>query len=113
MSHLKLFGKYYIYTVFEFILLFFILNVFYYYDIVSSNWFKIFELIILIITLLYNSHLLGNKINNKRVLNAFVFSLLFIIPSFIACCLFNHFHLKIFIYYFIILFTSLLGIKKR
>lgn len=113
MSYLKILGKYFLYTVVEFIILFFVLNVFYYYDLISNNWFKVLELFILIITLLYNSHLLRNKINNNKILSAIIFSLLFIIPSFIACTIFHHFHIRILIYYLVVFLISLLGIKKR
>ena len=101
--------KSYLYSIVEFIIGLFILNILYYFDILSNNWFKVLEINLIIFSILFNSYVLGNKINKKRLFIGLKFSLIYIIPSLIICIIFNNFRVRVLLYYLIIISISILG----
>lgn len=109
MSYIKHYVIGYFLSILEIIISLFILNIFYYYDLISNNAFKVFELLCILIIIFINSYLMCKRSNIKRFICGTTFVLPYILIS-IICTLFNKcFQLRLLIYYLILLFISLLG----
>ena len=117
MTHLKYYLKYLLFTFTSIIFCLFIFTIFYYYNFINYNVLKVLELAFLLITIFINSFIFSKKIHIIKYFYSFFLILPFMLISIILSLLFNEFNIKLFIYYFILLFTSLLGIffykKKR
>lgn len=86
---------------------FFVINcLLYYYDLISVECFRVFKLIDLLLIFIYSGFILYKK--NKLYLS-FVFSFIFILLSIVFCIINKRFTMKIFIYYFIIIFSAYIG----
>lgn len=109
MTNIKSYIKNLLLSFGELIFILTILTVFYYYNLISYNTFKVFELISLLIIIFINSNLFKRKNNLKRFISGILFILPYIFFSIIVALIFKEFNIKLFIYYFIILFISLLG----
>ena len=105
MSYIKIF----VLSTIEIIISVFILSILYYYDLISNNTFKVLEILFLLIIVFFNSNLLCKKLNIKRIVNGIVFVLPYISISIISSLITKSFQLRLFIYYLILIFISILG----
>jgi hypothetical protein len=105
--------KAYLFTLIFIIIFLFILTLLYYYNLINPNIYKLFKLLIILISLFISNYNLGKK----TTLNKYIFSLPIIVILFIYSIIINSFKLKVLIYYLIILLISItsnsLGKKKK
>lgn len=109
MNYLKKILIRYFWTILETFLLSFIFTLLYYFDFISSHLFSIFLLFSLLIPIFINSLLLGKRSPRQGYLEGMKFSSPIIIFLFSITILLSKFQWKIFFYYFLILFTSIIG----
>ena len=95
----------------------FIITVFDYFNILSNNISSIIRFLILIISILVSSFILGNKSIKKGYINGIKLGIVIVILFFIISNIFGSFNFSSLIYYFIIVLTSsigsMLGINKK
>ena len=103
------FLKIYLTTSIEIIINCFLLTLLYYYDIISNYSFSFLLLLSILLCLLYNSFLLGKTSTKKGYIEGLKIGLLFTISFLIITLITSHFNLKLLLYYFIIIITSILG----
>ncbi len=118
MTYLKLYGKTFLYTILSLLISLLFITLFYYFNFINENIYKILKLLILIINIFISSFLLGKKASSKGYLEGIKLSTLIIIFFFILTLLFNEpFKFRIILYYFILFITatfgSMLGINKK
>ncbi len=94
-----------------------IINVLYYFDVISNNSIKFFKMVSSLLSFFIGGFMMGRNAPNKGYLYGIRLSLLVILVMFILEIILNNFTLSRIIYYLIILciitFASMLGIQKR
>lgn len=109
MSFLKRYGTKLLLFVGEVLILLFLLTVLYYFDILSDEAYSFFKLLIVLLSILYNSFQLGKTSQKKGYKEGLKYGLLCILFLFFISLLFTNFHLKSILYYALLLATSILG----
>lgn len=118
MSYLKRLGKFLLSTFISIVVLGFLLNVLYYFDIISNNIYNIMKMVIVLICLFINAFLLGKDSLKHGILEGLklgaIFLLIMIILKMITSSVFD---IRTFIYSLIILLTTsvgaVIGINKK
>lgn len=103
--------KFFINTLF-FIILSCLINCLYYYELFPKELISILNLILFILFFSINSYILYRK---KKDILPYIIPSIFIIVSFLLQIINHQFHSSVFLYYFIILFSTYLGclLKKH
>lgn len=110
MTYLKKYGLRILYTFLTIIILLTIITGLYYFNLINNNTYKIFKIIIVIISILINSFILGKISLNKGYLEGIKLGLMIITIFFILTLVSsNSLNLSILLYYFILLITSIFG----
>lgn len=86
-----------------------LLTTFYYFNLIGDGVFNFLELLTVIINIFINSFLLGKSTNKKGYIEGTKFGGIVIILFLVPTIIFSKFNIRIFIYYFIILVTAILG----
>lgn len=86
-----------------------LINVFYYYNLLSENIYRFFKIISIIINIFIGGFILGKKSNYKGYLNGLILGFIIISILFILSILFSKLQIKQIIYYLVILTSSSLG----
>jgi len=103
----KKYGVSLLYTIGAIFILTLILTVLNYFNIINSS---VFRLVILIIGLITGSYILGSKSLKKGYIEGIKFGLIFLIIIFMFSIIFKEkFKIDDFVYYLIIISTSMLG----
>lgn len=106
-----------LYFFIPFTILLLIGTIFYYFDIFSTNIFKYFKIISLIISCLVSGLFIGKKSISKGYLNGIIFSLIIILIFLISSLFLDGIKWYQFIYYLIIMITttigSMIGINRK
>ena len=110
MTIIKKYSLHFLYTILSIILCFLILTTFYHFNIISSNIYQLFKLLILLISILISGIILGKKATSKGYLEgiklgAFIIFLFFIITVIAG----QELKIKLLLYDGIIMITSILG----
>lgn len=118
MKLLIKYGKRLAWTILSLIICLAIITTLYYFNIISSNTFKILQIITLLIIILINSFILGKSSDKKGFLEGIKFGGLLVILFFILSLITKSpLKLKFLLYDLIIIITSILGatigINKR
>lgn len=110
MIYLKKYGLRLLYTLTSLFICLLLLTTIYYFNLISPNTYKILKIIILLVNIFISGYILGKKANNKGYLEGLKLALI-IIPIFFILTLLttNGLEVKLILYYFIILFTSIFG----
>ena len=87
----------------------FLLTLFYYYNIFSDKTYSFFKLFIFLLSILICSFFLGKRIIKKGFFMGILYGSFFVIISFITTMFLSSFHISVFLFYLLILFTSILG----
>ena len=109
MTYIKNYLKHLILTIIPILVLLFIITIPYYFNIINNNTYNFFKLLIITLSILINSLLLGKNFKNKKYLVGIKFGLLIITILLILTLIFSKFEIKNLIYYLIIIATSTLG----
>ena len=80
-----------------------------YYNLINDKFYSLIKLLILIISFIVNSYLLGKHYKTKKLEVGLKFGLLNIIVFFIPTIITSNFKLKTLIFYLIILGSSMIG----
>ena len=96
-------------TTISIIILLFLLTIFYYFNIINNQTYNILKIVILIISIFFNSLFLGKKTKSKGYLEGLKLSLPLIVISLIPTIILSKFTFSILIYYVIIMTTGALG----
>jgi len=106
-----------LYFFIPFIILLLIGTIFYYFDIFTTNIFKYFKIISLIISCLISGLFIGRKSSSKGYLNGIIFSLIIILIFLISSLFLNGLKWYQLVYYLIITITttigSMIGINRK
>jgi len=109
MTYIKRYLKYILTTTLSILILLFLLTIIYYFNLIKPNTFNLLKLLIILLTILINSLLLGKESNKKGYLEGIKLGSLIVILIFILTIIFSKFEFKNLIYYLLILITSTLG----
>lgn len=109
MTYLKRYGLSLIYVIISIIVMLGILALFYYYDFINNSTYNILKLVMLLLSIFINSFLLGNKVIEKGYLEGIKFGIIVIILLLIPTIIMKKLQVKLFIYYAMIIITSVLG----
>lgn len=101
--------KYFIFNIFTIIICSLFNSLLYYFNIFNNSFYSVFKILIISISIFVFSFLYSNSSKCRKVISGIKFCLLFIIFSLIICLINSRFQFKIFIYYVIILFSSIIG----
>lgn len=118
MTYLKKYGLRILYTFLTIIILLTITTGLYYFNLINNNTYKILKIVIVIISILINSFILGKNTINKGYLEGIKFGLMIITIFFILTLVTsNSLKVSILLYYLILLITaifgSMFGISKK
>ena len=95
----------------------FIINLLYYYDIISNNTIKYLKMFLSILFFFIGGVYIGKKTISKGYINGLKLSLIMILIFLLSGIIFNSLKLSILIYYLIvtacITFGSMIGINKK
>lgn len=116
--YLKKYGTRLFYNILELIILLFFITILYYFNIINDGTYSALKLIILLLSIFINSFILGLNTNNKKYIEGIKYGIILIILLFIPTIILNSFKMKVFIYYLLIIITSMFGsmfsiIKKK
>ena len=81
----------------------------YYFNFIDFSLFSILKLLTIMISFLIIGFILGNKVNKKGYVQGIRYGLIWICFLFFTAIILHKFQLKSIIFYFIILFCSILG----
>lgn len=110
MTYLIKYGKRLLWTTISLIISILIISTLYYFNLISSNTFKILEIIILLLNIFISTYILGKKTSKRGYLEGIKFSLIIIILFLLLTLLSSEpLKLKSIIYYLIIMITSVFG----
>ena len=110
MLYLIKYGKRLLWMIISLLLSLIFINTLYYFNFISTNTYKILEIIIFIINIFISAYILGKNTTQKGYLEGIKYSLIIISLFILLTLLINEpFKLKILIYYLIIIITSILG----
>ena len=109
MTYIKNYLKHLILTIIPILVLLFIITIPYYFNLINTNTYNFFKLLIITLSILINSIFLGRKTKNKRYLVGIKFGLLITTILLILTLILSKFEIKNLIYYLIIIATSTLG----
>lgn len=109
MTNLKIYLKSLILSFSEIILMLLITTFFYYKDFISSNVFKLLELLFLLIIIFINCFYFIKRTNINKIKCSIYYTIPFISISLFISLINKEFHIKLFIYYLILIFISLLS----
>ena len=90
-----------------------------YFNLINEQTYNILKIVILLISIFFNSLFLGTKAKNKGYLEGIKLSLILIIIFLIPTVILSNFNITVLIYYLIMILTSSLGsmiginIKKK
>lgn len=93
----------------SFIVISFLLSIFYYYDLISTNTYQVFKISLVVLTLILSGILLGRKSNKNGMKNGLVLGLMCIVLSLIVGFSTKSISLHFLIYHFILLICTGLG----
>ena len=110
MLYIQKYGKRLLWTTISLLISLIFINTLYFFNFISTNTYKILEIIILLINIFISSYILGKSTPKKGFLEGIKFSLIIISIFIIITLLIKEpLKLKLLIYYLIILITSILG----
>lgn len=109
MNKINKYALSFLFTFIMFIVFLLIINGLFYFNLINEAIYRFFKIFIVMISIFSGSFILGSKCENKGYLNGLIFGLIIILFLFILCIIFKQIQLKIFIYYLIILCSSMLG----
>ena len=110
MLYLIKYGKRLLWMIISLLLSLVFINTLYYFNFITTNTYKILEIIIFIINIFISTYILGKNTSKKGYLEGIKYSLIIISLFIVLTLLINEpFKLKILIYYLIIIITSILG----
>ena len=111
MEYIKKFFKSYLYTIIPILIITLILTIFNYFSIMNYTTLKILEYILLFISIFIGSFILGKSSKKKGILEGVKFGLIIVIFILLLNLIaFNtSFNIKTFIYYSMIMITSIIG----
>ena len=94
-----------------------IINIFYYYDIISNNIIKYIKMFLTIISFFSGGVYIGKNSNSKGYINGLKLSLIIVIITLILSIIFNNLKVGRIVYFIItticITFGSMIGISKK
>ena len=96
-------------TILSIIITLLLLTTLYYFNIINESTYNILKIVILLISIFFNSLLLGRKAKNKGYLEGIKLSLILIVLFLIPTVILSNFNIKVLIYYLIMILTSSLG----
>ncbi len=110
MTYLIKYGKRLLWTTISLLISMLIISTLYYFNLISSNTFKVLEIIILLLNIFISTYILGKETSKRGYLEGIKFSFIIII-LFILLTLLSSEPLKLrsIIYYLIIMITSIFG----
>lgn len=110
MSNLKKYIIYFLITLLSIFITHLVTTTLYYFNIITPTTYNILKLITLLLSLFINGFILGKKSKNKGYLEGLKLSFPVII-LFIIITLFttNSFHIKLILYYLILIITTTFG----
>lgn len=110
MAYIKKYGLRLLYTLIALLISLLLLTTLYYFNIISTNTYKIFKVVILLLNIFFSSFILGKNAQNKGFLEGIKFATIIIPIFFILTILTDQvLELRMLLYYLIILFSSILG----
>lgn len=110
MTYLKKYGLHLVYTITSIILSLLLITTLNYFNIISSTFYNILKIIILLLNIFISNFILGKKAISKGYLEGLKSSIIIILLLLVFSFLLNlSLHPKIIIYYLIIIGTSILG----
>lgn len=109
MSILIKYGKSFLLTLLEIILLTILFSTIYYFEWISTPTFQILKLLSFLLCLFYNSFLLGRVCSKRGYLEGLKLGGLLLLFIFIICFSFDKIHFSLLLYNTIILSTTVLG----
>ena len=96
-------------TTISIIILLFLLTIFYYFNIINDQTYNILKIVILIISIFFNSLFLGKKAKSKGYLEGIKLTIPLIVISLIPTIILSKFTISILIYYLIMIISGSLG----
>lgn len=118
MTYLKKYGLRILYTIISILLTLLLITTLYYFNIIGQNTYKVLKIIIILLNIFISSFILGKKAENKGYLEGIKLAFI-IIPIFLILTILTDeiFKIRYFLYYTIILITSItggmIGINKK
>lgn len=110
MDYLKKYGLRLIYTLITIFILLVFLTTLYYFNIISSGIYRVVKIVIVLLSIFINAFLLGKEANKRGYLEGIKLGGIVILIFFFTTLFTNQeLKLRVFIYYFIIGITSILG----
>ena len=110
MSYIKKYGLRLLYTLISLLLSLLFVTTLYYFNIISTNTYKVLKVVVLLVNIFFGSFILGKKAKNKGFLEGIKFAAIIIPIFFILTILTNQtLQLRLLLYYLIITFSSILG----
>lgn len=110
MQYLKKLGSCYLLMIPFFIIMTFLITILSYFNIINLTFTKIFKLLIPIFTIILGSFKMGKLSTKKGYLQGLYLGLsFFILTLLINLILFQTFNIKSWVYYIILILTSMLG----
>jgi len=97
------------FNILELFTLLFLVTILYYFNLINEKTFDVLKLIILLSSIFINSFILGKKKNNKGYIEGIKYGIIIISLLLIITIIFSKLQFKLFIFYPLILITSLLG----
>lgn len=110
MNYLKKYGLRLLYTILSILILLLLITALYYFDFIGSNTYKIFKIIIILVSIFISSFILGKNADSKGYREGIILAAI-IVPLFLICAIIVNQTLKLksALYYLILTMTSVLG----
>lgn len=109
MTYLNRYGIRIGYTVLGIIGVSILLTTFYYFNLIWEGVFNFLELITVIVNIFIGSFILGKGSNKKGYIEGAKLGGIFILLILVPTIIFSNFRIRVLIYYFIIMVTSIFG----
>jgi len=97
------------FNVLELFILLFLITILYYFNLINEKTFSILKLIILLLSIFINSFILGKNTKKKSYIEGIIYGSILITLLIIITIIFSKIQIKLFIFYPLILITSILG----